>query len=1583
VRRRADEISAWLARELAERLDLDPGAVDLRRPFASYGLPSREAVVLSGDLQEWLGQKLAPTIFWEFSTIEALAHHLGAASAPAAPPSQDGVIATTSDGDAIAVVGLGCRFPGAPGPAAFWRLLREGVDAITEVPGDRWDADAFYDADPAAPGRMSTRWGGFVPEVDRFDPAFFGISPREASRMDPQQRLLLEVAWEALEHAGISPDALRGSETGVFVGISTSDYSALQLRDPALVDAYAGTGNAHSVAANRLSYFLDLRGPSLAVDTACSSSLVAVHLACQSIRAGESRAALAAGVNLVLAPHLTIAFSKAGMMAADGRCKTFDAAADGYVRGEGCGVVVLKRLADARADGDTVLAVVRGSAVNQDGLSNGLTAPNGLAQQAVIRAALAAARVHPHDVSYVEAHGTGTPLGDPIEVDALRAVLMEGRPPDRSCFIGSVKTNVGHLEAGAGIAGFMKTVLALAHREIPPHLHLHRLNPRIRLDGTTFAVPSTALPWPSSAAPRRAGVSAFGFGGTNAHAVLEEAPRPAERDTAPAGPDLVVLSARSDRALRTLARRCADVLAELAPETLPDACTTTRRGRAHLPHRLALVGESPKQLASRLASFGEGATPPLSSAGEVQPGRPPRIAFLFSGQGSQYAGMARTLYEAQPTFRRALDRCAEILRTEIDVPLLDVLWPGDPRPALLDETAYTQPALVAVEWALAELWRALGVMPAAVLGHSVGEYTAACVAGVLRIDDALRLVAARGRLIQGLPRDGEMAAAFAAEAAVRAAGVGGDVSIAALNGPAETVLSGHREAIARVVSALAARGIRTRRLTTSHAFHSALLDPALGPLARLGDAVEHRAPELPLVSNLTGEVAGAPLVGGGAYWARHAREPVRFAEGIQTLRGLGCDTFLEIGPAATLVGMGARCADGRWIASLRKGQDDRAQLLAAVGALHVAGAGIDWPALDRGRRYRKVSLPTAVFERQRCWLDVLPASPAPWQGSARSAEAVIRSPLYAVTWRAAPRGVRGGRDDAGDRWVILSDRGDVGAALSRALAARGADAAVLAGGMPPDELAAAARGARGVLALGALDLDDPSATCARGLAVTQALVPLSIPIWFVTRSGQPAVGGSVAPAHGALWGFARALALEHPEAWGGIVDLGDETEEAAARALAEEVLHPDGEDQVAYRGGARFVPRLEPLPDLPSRPFAARADATYLVTGGLGAVGLALSRWLVARGARTLVLTGRTADSPTPAQRDAIRVLEAEGAQVRCVRADASDRSAMAMLLADLRGEAKPLRGVLHAAGVVQPRALQATDAAALAATLAPKVAGAAALDELTRGVELDLFVLFSSMSSVLGSRELAAYAAANAFLDTLAHDRVARGLPALAVNFGPWAGGGMTSDRDRARLARLGVEPLAPEVALAGLERLLGGGAPPQAMVASIEWGAFLAAAEARRRRPLLDALRPSRGEPAGAVEATPLRRRLDEAAPPAREVIIAGWLRDEVARILDLPPGAALDERQGFFEMGMDSLMAVELKRRVEAALGLELPRTVALEFPNVAALARHLASTWACSPGAPAHEAAPAMASIARALSDTDAEQLLAKTLDDLRY
>ncbi|GLW47204.1 hypothetical protein Stsp02_28660 [Streptomyces sp. NBRC 14336] len=1010
----APEIERWLREALAEATGSRPEAVDPTLPLAAYGLQSVQMVTLAGDLERRLGRPVEATVVWEHPTVERLAAHLaggepGAASAPGTPvrraatpvpgtpvqqparrasvtPLQEAATpapVTPAEADPIAVVGIGCRFPGgADNPDDFWQLLREGRDAITEVPADRWNADDFTSDDPRTPGRTNSRWGGFLDGVDRFDPGFFGIARQEAVRMDPQQRLLAEVAHEALEDAGLPADRLAGARAGVFVGISTFDYAMRQLRDLDAIDAWTGTGSALSIAANRLSYLLDLRGPSIAVDTACSSSLVAVLQAAASLERGDCELALAGGVNLVLSPAQAINFSKAGAMSADGRCKPFDAAADGYVRSEGAGIVVLKPLSRALADGDRVYAVIRGGAVNSDGASNGLMAPNPQAQEAVLRDAYARAGVSPADVRYVEAHGTGTSLGDPIEAKALGAVLGEGRDPGRPCLIGSVKSNLGHMESAAGIGGLIKTALVLHHRAVPPTVHYRSPNPHIPFDKLPLRVADTLRPWPDDDAPAVAGVSSFGFGGTNAHVVLEAAP-PADPRPVPEGAVLLPVSARTEQALRDLAARYEAHLADtdLAPGALAAAAALRR---THHEHRLTCTGTTLDELRAALAAFIRGEQAPGLTAGVRRVGRRPKPVFVCAGQGPRWWPVATDLLAEEPVFRAAVERADALLRRHTDFSLLEQLTADQDRSRLAD-TAVGQPALVAVQIALAALWRSWGVEPAAVVGHSVGEISAAHISGALSLEDALLVALHRGTVLHSAAGRGRMAVVGLPSDDARrmlAERRPGQVWVAAANSPHATVLSGEAAALTELARTLEGEGVYCRLLeSVDFASHCPLMEPVASELWRLLSGLTPRAAAVPMHSTVTGEpVAGESL--DAEYWASNLTRPVLFDQVITALAESGHNTFIELSPHPMLIdALTERLTSGDSsdssgsydsyddtvaVPSLRRDEPGRPALLTGLGRLYSSGFPVDWRRLY-GTPGPVTPLPTYPWQRTRCW----------------------------------------------------------------------------------------------------------------------------------------------------------------------------------------------------------------------------------------------------------------------------------------------------------------------------------------------------------------------------------------------------------------------------------------------------------------------------------------------------------------------------------------------------------------------------------------------------------------------------------------
>jgi len=906
----------------------------------------------------------------------------------------------------IAIVGMACRFPGgANNPQKFWQLLSNGIDTITEVPKERWDIDAYYDPNPDTPGKTYSRYGAFLQDIDWFDPEFFKISPREAISIDPQHRLLLEVSWEALENAGNIPQRLHGSPTGVFIGITIGEYGSItkQAELDSNIGSYAITGLPLYAAAGRLSYTLGLTGPSMAIDTACSSSLVAIHQACQSLRQQECEMALAGGVNIYSSLEPLVSMSQAQMLSPDGHCKTFDTLADGANCAEGCGILVLKRLSDAQNSGDRILALIRGSAVNQDGPSSGFTVPNGSSQQKLIRQALKVGKVEPDQVSYIEAHGTGTPIGDPIELRSLAAVFGEKRSREQPLMLGSVKTNIGHTASAAGVSGVIKTILQLQHRQIAPHLHLKNPTPKFNWEQFPVVIPTKLTTWEVNEGSRIAGVSSFGGSGTNAHVVLEEAPIEGNRqqrcDPASASDarerapreatgnsedylerpvHLLTLSAKTAKALEDLVSRYYEHLENHSELELADICYTANTGRLHFNHRLAIVASHRQELQEKLLHLkGREEVNGVFFGEQESNTSPPKVAFLFTGQGSQYFKMGYQLYQTQPVFRETLDECDQILGSVLEHSLLEIIYgisTGESQSSLLEQTAYTQPALFAIEYALAKLWQSWGIKPDVLMGHSVGEYVAATVAGVFSLEDGLKLIATRGRLMQQLPSGGEMVSVMASESQVQSIikPYVNKVTIAAINGPKSIVISGKTEALEKIIKSLELEGIKTKRLQVSHAFHSPLMFPMLAEFEEVANQLTFNKPRIPMISNVTGARADDSIAS-ASYWVNHVSQPVRFAEGMKTLHEQEYQIFLEIGPKPILLGMGIQCLRegvGVWLPSLRPGVDEWQQMVSSLGQLYVQGVHVNWSAFDKYYARQKVVLPTYPFQRKRYWIEI-------------------------------------------------------------------------------------------------------------------------------------------------------------------------------------------------------------------------------------------------------------------------------------------------------------------------------------------------------------------------------------------------------------------------------------------------------------------------------------------------------------------------------------------------------------------------------------------------------------------------------------
>ncbi|NKE59942.1 SDR family NAD(P)-dependent oxidoreductase [Lentzea sp. PSKA42] len=1262
--------------------------IEPSRQFQDLGFDSLTAVELRNQLTAVTGLRLPATMVFDYPTPVALAAHLldelfdGATDVVVPSVAQAAV-----SGDPIVIVGMGCRYPDGIGSADdLWRLVSEGGDAVSGLPSNRgWDLENLYHPDPDHPGTTYSRSGGFLHDAGEFDAGFFGMSPREALGTDSQQRILLEVVWEAIEHAGIDPVSLRGTQTGVFAGVMYNDYGArLGGGD---FEGFQGSGTSPSIVSGRVSYTLGLEGPAVTVDTACSSSLVAMHWAMQALRAGECSLALAGGVTVMSTPTALIEFSRQRGLSPDGRCKAFSDSADGVGWSEGAGVVVLERMSDAVRNGHPILAVIRGSAVNQDGASNGLMAPNGPAQQRVIRAALANAGLATSDVDVVEAHGTGTTLGDPIEAQALLATYGQNR--SEPLLLGSVKSNMGHTQAAAGVAGVIKMVQAMRHGVLPQTLHVTTASSHVDWTEGAVELLTSSREWPSADRPRRAGVSSFGISGTNAHIIIEQPPAVDAPPSTPADVVVpVVLSGRTRRAVRGQAARLRSFV-ESSEVSLQDLAFSLATTRSAFEQRAAVVASGRESLLRALGALATENSDAAVVEGEVTPGK---VAFLFSGQGSQRLGMGRELHARYPVFAAALD---EVLSK---LPVRDVMWGSSEDN--LQQTGNAQLALFAFEVALFRLVRSWGVKVNAVIGHSIGEVAAAHVAGVLSLDDACTLVSARARLMQALPTGGAMVAIQATEAEVAPLLTSG-VSIAAINGPASVTVAGVEQEVRRIVEQFNDR--KTKWLPVSHAFHSPLMEPMLDEFRQVVDDISFNNPTIPLFTGGIVEQSSDRIVQQSDYWVRHVRETVRFHDAVEAARAAGVTTFVEIGPEGAL---SALVDDA--IPVLRKDRSEEASVALALGRLFASGVSVDWKTYF-GPAHR-VTLPTYAFQHEYYWplgstapvvADADPADAQLWaaieRGDTRELAALLRlgeeqrSSLDSLipalsSWRAgnqektlldswryrvlwAPVRVTGTPVLSGHIVVLTTPAVDA-EPYRAVLAAYGAEVTVVTSvaDVPECDL---------IVSLVALD-ESPSDVLTTGLEQSILLVKsVDTLIWAVTSGAVAAeTSDSVrSAAQAAVWGFGRAAALEYPQRWAGLIDVPEVLDENALRRFVSCVAGLGGEDQLAVRSSGVMGRRLAHRP-VDALPSDYTAHGTVLITGGTGGLGATTAKWLAERGVQGLVLTSRRGiDAPGAAELKAS--LEELGPRVSIVACDVADRDALAAVVADIAD----LSGVVHTAG--------------------------------------------------------------------------------------------------------------------------------------------------------------------------------------------------------------------------------------------------------------------------------------------------------------
>jgi erythronolide synthase len=1489
------EATAVLGR--SERID--PGTA-----FLDAGFDSALAVELINRLRSTVDRKISVTAIYAHPTPRDLA----AALTESEVPEEIGPVSTSED-DPIVVVGMACRLAGGVrNPDELWELLAAGGDAIGPLPDDRgWDLASLTHPDGSRPGTSTQRAGGFLAEATRFDPGFFRMSPREALATDPQQRLLLEVAWEALEHARIPPPAVKGSRTGVFAGVIGQEYG------PRLADGTDGhlfTGTTPSVASGRLAYTLGLEGPALSIDTACSSSLVAILLAARSLASGETNLALAGGVTVMPGTGMLVDFSRQGALAPDGRCKAFSADADGFSLAEGAGMLVLERLSDARRHGHRVLAVLRGGAMNQDGASNGLSAPNGRAQRQVIEQALASSGLRPSDVDAVEAHGTGTRLGDPIEAEALIAAYGDGRE-DSPLWLGSVKSNVGHAQAAAGVTGVIKMILALRHEELPRTLHVTEPSREVAWDGSGLRLLTGPVPWPRAESPRRAGVSSFGISGTNAHVLLEEAPEAADEESGVDRSVPWVLTGVGHDGLRGQASRLAEYLRERPGTRLLDMGLSLATTRAALSHRTVLVPRDHADAVRLLDELASGvAAEPVRDVGRggLEP------VFVFPGQGWQWAGMGVELLDSSPEFARAMADCDRALAPHTGFSVIEELRAQRGEPD--DRVDRVQPVLFAMMVSLAALWRAHGIRPAAVIGHSQGEIAAACVAGALSLDEAGRLVALRCGLLAGLRgRCGMAAVALSTE---DVSPLPGGLVVAAVNGPRSVVLAGPNEELDAFLARCADRGVRASRLPVDYASHSPQIAEIRDELARGLGRVEAGAATVPFFSTVhTGWLDGAQL--DVRYWYDNLRERVEFAPSIQALAAEGHRVFLEISAHPVLTAAIEESApDVVPLGTLRRDDGDSPAFHASLARVHASGVDVaDWGELYAGARV--VDLPTYAFQRQRFWLEPGDAATVP------------QDPLrYHIEWRAQdlePSTLSG-------PWLLVRRPEDhpLVAAARTALTEAGAEVREL---VFDGAFGALGTGYAGVLSL--LAVDDPAPNA--NLALFQSLLSqgLDSPLWCVTVHAVSATPGEPVPepAAAGIWGLGRVAALEHPDRWGGLIDVpADGADDLAAHLAAVLADRDVPEDEVALRGGRVLARRwVRPGPSVDLAQWTP--TGTALVTGGTGGIGRHVVRWLAELGAPHILVASRS--GPDASGADAlVSEVEARGSAITVASCDVADRDDLARLL-DSIDQKHPLTAVFHTAATLDDALIEHLDPARLDNASRSKVLGARNLHELTSGLDLSAFVLFSSFAAAFGAPGLGSYAPGNAYLDALARTRRAEGLVATSVGWGTWADSGMAEGPVGERFRRHGVLDMVPDQALRALR-----GAIVRAetcpVIIDISWDRFLEAFTAQRRTHLFDEL-PEARRTTSAQRTSPLA-----GLPQAeRDRALTDLVRRNVAEVLGHDDPERVPAGRAFRDLGFDSLASVELRNRLSAATGLHLPPTVVFDHPDVTALSTHLATLF----------------------------------------
>ena len=1532
--------------------------------FFNIGGDSVRTIRMQAALEKQLNRPIPIPKLIEHFTIKALAIYLAGASKNTC---EHGVHMAdhafhVKDED-IAVISMACRLPGGiVTPEDFWQLLQRGDDAIVDVPKDRWNADELYSADPDVDGTSYCRRGGFLDSIRSYDASFFGISPREAQAMDPAQHIMLELCWEGFERAGYTRNQLSGSGTGVFLGVSNNGATSGRPLD---LKGYSIAGSASATMAGRLSYALGLQGPSLTVDTACSSSLVATHLASNALRQGECDMALVGGVSLLLTPGIHIEFSRLRGLSVDGRCKAFSDDTDGTGFSEGAAVVVLKRLSDAQRDNDDIHAVLRSTAVMHGGHTASLTTPSGPGQVSLIRTALARIAMEPSDIDYIEAHGTATKLGDPIEATALAEIFGQGRRPGLNPLrLGSAKSNVGHTQAAAGLVGLLKVILSMQNSTLPKTLHVSQPSRAIDWKGANMELVLANQSWlPNDSQTRRAGVSAFGFGGTNAHVIVEESPIPVVNFAAKITPSVTsvvvpfVLSGNCDAALRAQAEKLRLYIESGVGKDccLSDIAYSLATSRTHFHRRMVVMAGDKPQMLKKLASVSSDSCklPRMNEFGEAS------LGMLFTGQGSQRLGMGKDLYNVFPTFRDSMDEIAAKM-TGLESPLLDVMWakPGNTSVSLLKRADFAQPALFALEVSLWKLWQSWGLKPAFLLGHSVGELAAAHAAGVLDLPDACRLVEMRGRLMQALPRHGKMASLEASSVEVASVieqlSQVDNVEISGYNTPSQTIISGDAEAVQSVMLRIAEQGCKTRMLDTSHAFHSYHMNGMLDDFMAVAQTIQFRPPKIPVISSMTGKLAKVGELERAEYWVQQARNAVRFVDAFEELANQGANVFVELGPSPTLCGLGAGClanasqeATSLWLPSLKPNADEISVIQNSLGELHVRHVPVDWAEYFRPLRCQRVNLPTYAFQRETFQRETFqPAEQTNWSGGISKGIAVdeavqdMGKMMFELNWNRVdatevqPRG----------SWGLLcpSKRTMWTKEVERALS----DIGIL---LTPVSTLQEANQLDGLLSLWDSDIDVVRMAhrfTANALAQLQAAIRIGFaaPVVWITRHAIGAGAGDrpVGIGAGPLWGLMHTARSEHPELRLRLLDMDEETD----LAVLGVALMMGGYPEIAIRKQQLLIPQMEHASLATSPPVEApllRVDGAVLIIGGLGDLGRRIARRMAtSHRIRDLILMSRRG-MESPGADAFVAELAKLGAKATIFGGDIADLENLTSLMRIFTPD-RPLRGVIHAAGVVDSGVLVSLTPQKCATTFASKVDGLWNLHQSTKDLDLDLFMMFSSISGVMGLPGLGNYAAANSFIDVLAYLRQAQGLPATSVAYGTWAGDGMATtlvSTTRAHLSQLGLGFLAPEIGLKLFEQALRRGSA-LTVAALLDLQQLKTYYEEQGGVPLF--MRSLLGHTSikkPIDRSVNLRDILVEAAPEEHDRIVLRAVQAAVGKTLGYTHMDDIDASRPLQDLGIDSLTAVLARNHLSNLTSIALPPNIALLHPDLRSLSKFLLS------------------------------------------